>query len=582
MGAKKVTFARDATGLVREIGWFTALSIVLCNVIGGGINFYSTTAQAQLPLANIPLAFVIGAIPAILAAVVFALFAVAMPRSGGGYVYISRTMSPFLGFLTSFVWWCSVSLSFGIIAFLTVSFLGFGFQIIGHYPTDGLYQLGSWMQSTEAGVWIGIVLVVIFFVVTVAGLNIFGKVLNAMLIVAVAGSFFMILYLLAGNEINAMANYALAFSNPMDMALSGGLDNAVTRLYAVFYMDYLESTALAYTDAAITGQGLQDTFSAVALLTWAYIGFTASTFVGGEVKEPNRSMVISVIYGTCIIAAYYIGISYLAYNSSGLFGNVYAFATGTQGSAEWALLMNPTWYGGLAQPSIPLPLGLGDVSLWSFVAPYVLPSFPAPMAASLPFYASLQIPNASGPIAVLVAFSAAIWLMNDIPPFLITAARTTFAWSFDRAFPVKFAEVSERWHSPIYATTLVAIVAVIGVIVSSFDVFMAAFQTVVMDTFMLWIGCMAAILFPYIKPEIWERGLKWRVGAMPAITLIGALGFIATTFVIITAIQSLDIQGLMVNLIVFGLGGVIFAAYYYYNKKIGVDMATIYAEIPPE
>lgn len=69
---------------------------------------------------------------------------------------------------------------------------------------------------------------------------------------------------------------------------------------------------------------------------------------------------------------------------------------------------------------------------------------------------------------------------------------------------------------------------------------------------------------------------------MPAITLIGALGFIATTFVIITAIQSLDIQGLLVNVIVFGLGGLIFAAYYYYNRKIGVDMATIYAEIPPE
>ena len=101
MGAKKVTFARDATGLVREIGWLTALSIVLCNVIGGGINFYSTSTPAILPLANVPLAFTIGAIPAISAAVVFALFGVAMPRSGGGYVYISRTMSPFLGFLSS-------------------------------------------------------------------------------------------------------------------------------------------------------------------------------------------------------------------------------------------------------------------------------------------------------------------------------------------------------------------------------------------------------------------------------------------------------------------------------------------------
>ena len=111
---------------------------------------------------------------------------------------------------------------------------------------------------------------------------------------------------------------------------------------------------------------------------------------------------------------------------------------------------------------------------------------------------------------------------------------------------------------------------------------MAAFQTVVMDTTMLWFGCMAAILFPYIKPEIYERGFKWQIGGIPVITLAGVIGFIATTFVIFTAIQSLSLNGLWTNLIVFGLGGLIFAAYYAHNKRIGVDMATIYAEIPPE
>ncbi|MGQ9719741.1 MAG: APC family permease [Candidatus Jordarchaeum sp.] len=569
MGAKKVTFARDATGLVREIGWFTALSIVLCNVIGGGINKYSVNTPAAFPLANVPLAFAIGAIPAISAAVVFALFGVAMPRSGGGYVYISRTMSPFLGFLSSWVWWVSVALSFGIIAFLDTAFLGFGLQVIGRVPTDGLFQIGTWMQSTEAGIIVGIILVVVFYFVTVAGLNIFGKVLNAMLIIAAIGSVLTIFYLMTGNTANAMVNYALAYSNPIDFFTSGGLDNAFTRLFNNYFVASLEH----YWNGILATTPMDDTVGAVALLTWAYIGFTASTFVGGEMKEPNRSMIISVIYGTLIIAAYYVGISFLALNTSGLFANVYVVAAGAQADATWALTMNPqyAWIAAAIDPN-----------LWQFIPAYLLPSYPAPIGTQLPFYATLQVPYASGPIAFFIAIAGAIWLMNDIPPFLITAARTTFAWSFDRTFPVKFAEVSERWHSPVWATTLVGIVAIGGVLLSSVDIFMAAFDTVVMDTTMLWIGAMAAILFPYIKPEIYERGLKWQLGGIPVITIVGVIAFFGTTFVIFAAIRALALQGFLLNVFVFGLGGLIFAVYYAYNRKIGVDMATIYAEIPPE
>ena len=40
MSEKRVTFARDATGLVREIGWFTAMTTVMCYVVGAGINLH--------------------------------------------------------------------------------------------------------------------------------------------------------------------------------------------------------------------------------------------------------------------------------------------------------------------------------------------------------------------------------------------------------------------------------------------------------------------------------------------------------------------------------------------------------------
>jgi len=576
MGEKRITFARDATGLVREIGWFTALSIVLCNVIGGGINFYAVQATYKYPFANVPLAFALGAIPAITSAVVFTLFGIAMPRSGGGYVYVSRTLSPFLGFLSSWAWWTSVALSFGIIAFLDTSFIGFAFQVVGKYPWDGLFQLGTWMQTTEAGIIVGIIMVIIFFIITVLGLDIFGKVLNALLIIAVIGSIATIIVLATGNPLNATINYALAYTNPMQ--LGDPANWASTKIWGMIsdYTDYL----ISYVET--NGMdALSDTFMAMIFIVWAYIGFTASTFVGGEIKEVRKSMVISVFIGTLLIAGYYVLISGLVYYASGPFLYVYTYAQNSLGGASWALTLNPDIYAAFNAWLTTFPSQVRDQIVSSIPASF-LPSFPPLIKASIPLFAALQVPGASGAIALLVAVTGAIWLMNDIPPFIITSARTTFAWAFDRVFPIQFAEVSERWHSPVWATTLVAGVAVLGVFLSASDVFMAAFDTVFLDTIMLWFGAMAAMLFPYVKPEIYERGLKLEWAGVPVITIFGVIAFIATTLVILVGVSGFTMQSIYLQVFIFGLGSLIYVAYYLYNKKIGVDMETIYAEIPPE
>ncbi len=68
-------------------------------------------------------AFVFAALPALLAAFAYGALASAMPRAGGSYLYASRGLHPYLGFIASFSQWFGLSIVIGVIAYIIVPFL---------------------------------------------------------------------------------------------------------------------------------------------------------------------------------------------------------------------------------------------------------------------------------------------------------------------------------------------------------------------------------------------------------------------------------------------------------------------------
>jgi len=62
------------------------------------------------------MAFIIGGIAILLSVLAVSVLSAAMPRSGGGYVVISRILSPAWGFLGAWLEFLSIAWSFGIIA----------------------------------------------------------------------------------------------------------------------------------------------------------------------------------------------------------------------------------------------------------------------------------------------------------------------------------------------------------------------------------------------------------------------------------------------------------------------------------
>jgi len=67
-------------------------------------------------------AFMFAAIPALFAALAYAILASAMPRAGGSYLYASRSLHPYLGFIASFSQWFGLSIVIGVISYVIVPF----------------------------------------------------------------------------------------------------------------------------------------------------------------------------------------------------------------------------------------------------------------------------------------------------------------------------------------------------------------------------------------------------------------------------------------------------------------------------
>ena len=60
--------------------------------------------------------------PALLAALAYACLASGMPRAGGSYVYASRSIHAYLGFVASFSQWFGLAMAMGAVAYVLVPF----------------------------------------------------------------------------------------------------------------------------------------------------------------------------------------------------------------------------------------------------------------------------------------------------------------------------------------------------------------------------------------------------------------------------------------------------------------------------
>lgn len=558
--AEKKLFLRKATGLVREIGMFSAMLIVICNVVGLGWQkrVFQTTGWAPiketelvLGLPPLVMAFlVLGVFVVATTVFVFAIMTVAMPRSGGGYVFISRIVHPAVGFAASWAEFFSIAVSYGLIAVATIeAILLFGPLAGIHIPYDpSWYFVG------------GVIIVILFAAVAALGVSMAGRLLHVMFwIPAIITVILYIVLIAATPEAMASGITAITGHTPMEFT-SLALDKGMATAFTGTYWDAVSVAVLgAY---------------------WAYIGFAASTFVGGEIKDVSRNLPKSIFLANLFIILLYCTVS-------GLMARACMMVGTSQGYSFF------TAFGYLSYGPAEARAALGtltDLRGW-------LPVVAAFSAEGLGW----------GWIKFLLPIFGLMWVANDIPPFIITSSRIVFAMSFDRVLPEKLAEVSEVYHAPTWAIWFAAATAIFGCAAESdiFPTYLGAdhilskyissgggiVATDAWDAIFFWCASLAALLFPYVKPDIYKKSpFKPEVAGLPLVAIVGAIALAGNTWLLyVLATNPYEAlnpwgwaEGFWMTVIIVVVGLLI---YYYYKtrgERVGVDYTTIYAEIPPE
>ena len=268
--------SQDRPRLAREMGLLGLTATGVCSMVGAGINVIPFMIQRSVPGigGDVLAAFAFAAVPAMLAGLAYAVLASAMPRAGGSYVYASRALDPYLGFVASFSQWFSLCVAIGVVSYVLVPFL-----------RDIATALGWERPATalDAGpVRVAISLAVLWAAV---GLNLLGVSAYERLIVPLM----FLTFVLGGVVI--VAGFAF---DQADFAA------------AVLARD---GHAVPATPSTRAGPG---TFlSASALLFASFIGFDSIAQAGGEAKNPGRNLPLAI--GIAVVS---VGLFYMLFTAA--------------------------------------------------------------------------------------------------------------------------------------------------------------------------------------------------------------------------------------------------------------------------
>ena len=258
-------------GLRRQLGLLGLTATGICAMLGAAINVIPIMLQRNVPGIgpHVMSAYVFAALPALLAALAYASLASAMPRAGGSYVYVSRSLSPYWGFVASFSQWFGLSIAIGVVSYVLIPFI---------------------RDIADAVGWAG----------TAAALD------TGPVRVGLALAF---LWAFVGVNLRGLGAYQATLI-PM-MFLMFVLGSVV--IVAGFMFDHADfAAALAATEGRAVPPAPDAPFrlgpflAASALLFSSFIGFDSIAQAGGEARQPGRNLPLATGLAVVTVGTFYL------------------------------------------------------------------------------------------------------------------------------------------------------------------------------------------------------------------------------------------------------------------------------------
>jgi basic amino acid/polyamine antiporter, APA family len=235
----------------RTIGFFTAFSIVIANIIGTGIftslGFQLADIQSGFPLLML---WIIGGIVALCGALCYGELSAALPRSGGEYHFLSQIYHPALGFMAGFI-----SATVGFAAPIALAAMAFGTYFVG------VFGVGSPVLLSFIVVWV----VTVFHLRSLQIGSVFQNLVTTAKL------------LLIGTLI--IAGLFAQTKEPISFLPAHG--DAMTIFGERFAV-------------------------ALVFVMYSYSGWNAAAYITGEIKKPEKNVPRSLLAGTGLVIVIYV------------------------------------------------------------------------------------------------------------------------------------------------------------------------------------------------------------------------------------------------------------------------------------
>lgn len=528
-------FTRKATGLVREARTSDALFYnVMWASVALAFAFAWLLYGFAYPGSNMFVAFLIAAALGVPGAFLYAMLAQVMPRTGGDYVFNSRSLHPSIGFAGnfSFCFWLAIIYGLYTTYLTTYGFGAFGRMMAGFTGSSAWLDFGDWFANDYALFITGTVAVLISaFVFVAGGLRLFLKLQVATFALYILGTF--LLPLIVG----ILQSKTGFLENFNEYAANLGVSNAAGEL----------TKSAADAGFAPTGFDFETTLKSVSVF-WYIFGFLySSNYFAGEIRMRKRTHLLS-IPGALLVAVIFIALLIPAY--LGVTGYDFNGA-----------------------------LGFADPAAYGFVSG--APGYPELMS----------IASGSWVFGAIMIIGFAVGLLIWLPQTMLLISRSMFAWSFDRIMPAGLSQVDRRTHSPLVAIAIVTLLAIASTAIYAFTDWFSTLSVLLGLSTTLLITAFGAILLPYRQREMVENSpYGGRFLGIPVISLVGVLavlGFGCAIAVLLWdpgsgASLSANPGKLWLTLAVLAVGLGIYFVSHAIRSRQGIDLSLNYRELPPE
>jgi glutamate:GABA antiporter len=531
--AESKVFVRESTGLVKTASLLDTISLNLSNMsIGallGVMGLYGYLVGSVSGL-NFVLTSVVAFVFSLPQVTIYTMMSRRFPRTGGDYIWISRTFGGFWGSTLSFMGYTMET--GGYLALISLSAV-FAIGAVGFFQSlfsnSTFFNLSVPVDAGGVASSQFVVAAIIF-----AALVLFNilkprggfKLVSVLTLFGVGTLIIAIFTLLAGGH-SAVVNYV----NSAGMQVSGFLPSGVSDIAPVNATLTYNTIANAYVPSS---NWLSPALFLLPLVfAFVYPWLNAAPAVASEIKGKT-----ALKWNVPISAA----LAFILLTSS---------------------LATLYYVGGL-------PFINEAFSSWSVSVFYTFNFWTLAMGVA----------GLGSPLAWLIGLGWIAWNVSILAYGIIIISRYLLAQSLDRFLPEKVSYVSPRFGSPVYAHTidLVLTITLVGLAAYYYGTVSALFGSIIASMiYFTFIGLTAAV-YAIKKEKGTSKIILTTAGILNAIVF----AFLAYEFVAFPAVWGLQTLSYGYVVFAFILGSALYLGSRTFHRRHGIDISAAYKELPPD